>query len=83
MTPNLTDQDRTDLARFLREAIEADRWSPYRHASDGSRSCWRRFDRKYVEFTVNYFHLAACDTLGSPRRRRFRRLATRRRQRPG
>ena len=26
MTTNLTDQDRTDLARFLREAIEADRF---------------------------------------------------------
>jgi hypothetical protein len=26
MTTNLTDQDRADLARFLREAIEADRF---------------------------------------------------------
>jgi hypothetical protein len=26
MTTNLTDQDRADLARFLREAIEADRY---------------------------------------------------------
>jgi hypothetical protein len=26
MTRNLTDQDRADLARFLREAIEADRY---------------------------------------------------------
>jgi hypothetical protein len=26
MTTNLTDHDRADLARFLREAIEADRW---------------------------------------------------------
>jgi hypothetical protein len=25
-TPNLTDDDRADLARFLREAIEADRY---------------------------------------------------------
>jgi hypothetical protein len=26
MTTNLTDQDRADLARFLRDAIEADRY---------------------------------------------------------
>jgi hypothetical protein len=26
MNPNLTDEDRAELARFLREAIEADRW---------------------------------------------------------
>ncbi len=28
MSPNLTDQDRADLARFLREALEADRFFP-------------------------------------------------------
>jgi hypothetical protein len=26
MTTNLAEQDRADLARFLREAIDADRW---------------------------------------------------------
>jgi hypothetical protein len=26
MTTNLTDRDRADLARFLREVIDADRW---------------------------------------------------------
>jgi hypothetical protein len=35
--PDLTNEDRTDLARFLREAIDADRWPlSYRPACSGS-----------------------------------------------
>jgi len=41
MTTNLTDRDRADLARFLREAIEADRF-PLSPRVRRLKRCWRR-----------------------------------------